>query len=120
MSSTSEIGMQAKSAKHTPGPWEVDESGPRTAIIGHVVNQRGGARSYSVVATMNDDNWETEANARLIAAAPELLIEAKIFRCLASSPRFQNMTVADALHELKINGQGHDDGAALMKAGGAA
>jgi hypothetical protein len=58
------------------------------------------------------------ANARLIAAAPDLLGEAQLLRCLATSPRFQEMTVREALAELKLNGMGHDDGAALAKASG--
>ena len=45
-----------------------------------------------------------------------LLNEAKVLRCLATSPRFQRMSVAEALAELKINGMGHDDGAAIAQA----
>lgn len=52
-------------------------------------------------------------------AVPDLLIEAAVLMCLASSPRFRSMTVADALAELSANGCGHDGGAALAKANGA-
>jgi len=59
-----------------------------------------------------------DPDASLIAAAPDLLGEAQVLRCLASSPRFQAMTVADALAELAANGCGHDGGAAIAKAKG--
>jgi hypothetical protein len=47
-----------------------------------------------------------------------LMDEARILKCLASSPRFAAMTVRDALAELAENGCGHDGGAALAKAEG--
>lgn len=61
-----------------------------------------------------------DANTRLLAAAPDLLREAGVLRCLATSPRFQAMHVREALAELAANGCGHDGGAALAAAGGAA
>lgn len=51
-----------------------------------------------------DSPEEIEANARLISAAPELRISAGTLLCLATSPRFQNMSVKDALAELVENG----------------
>ena len=47
-----------------------------------------------------------------------LKIQAQVLYCLATSPRFQTMTVAAALAELEANGMGHDGGAALAKANG--
>lgn len=68
----------------TPGPWQVvhdfDRDG-RTTIIGNVdgeIHQTGPTYSYEFVATTADPNDDitsrhTEiANARLIAAAPDL------------------------------------------------
>lgn len=61
--------------KHTPGPWEVF----RGTIIGHkgavVVKRRD---DFDWVATVQSSNVpEFEANAHLIAVAPELLAELK-------------------------------------------
>lgn len=75
--------------KHTPGPWRLDRSEndatskhlaelyglPQStglAIVGNVREQAAGVRSYTTVAVVNTDAWEAEANARLIAAAPEM------------------------------------------------
>ena len=48
--------------KHTPGPWHV---------TGYHVEARAGA--IATVCDAGDDDTEGDANARLIAAAPELL-----------------------------------------------
>jgi hypothetical protein len=64
------------------------------------------------------DGRERTMDSRLANAAPLLLAEAGVLRCLATSPRFQSMTVADALAELAINGCGHDGGAAIAAAEG--
>lgn len=53
---------------HTPGPWEVTESGDQLEIM------QVDGKSIAVVL----DEPEAMANARLIAAAPELLAIAKI------------------------------------------
>ncbi len=61
-------------AKHTPGPWYVSkrnplrviESGPRALTLATV-----GTNGHGVTA--EGAQAEAEANARLIAAAPELL-----------------------------------------------
>jgi hypothetical protein len=68
-------------AKHTPGPWQMSGSrGPSPEYRGHGVGPDGG--NYVVVVPYNDrDHVECIANARLIAAAPDLLDVAK--RCLA-------------------------------------
>lgn len=64
-------------SKHTPGPWKVSEkkaNGTKAYVegaAGYVV-----AQSYCLPSTniKYNDLWaEAEANARLIAAAPELL-----------------------------------------------
>lgn len=43
--------------------------------------------------------------------------EAGVLLCLATSPRFQGMTVREALGELANNGCGHDGGTALAALG---
>lgn len=57
---------------HTPGPWSflIDESGSGDEIFGYDVSAADGR---SIVYYDNNDDPQTEANARLIAAAPELL-----------------------------------------------
>ena len=54
------------SAQHTPGQW---------AVSGFIVNS--GAPNYTPVADCETDNEWMVANARLIAAAPELLAALK-------------------------------------------
>ena len=54
---------------HTPGPWWLD--GP-THVVAAPVDDQFGNRSVAVTATRYDGPTNA-ANARLIAAAPELL-----------------------------------------------
>jgi hypothetical protein len=59
--------------KHTPGPWEVSKLGNGLYILG---DRRPG--SAQVVATVGGSSQANlEANARLVAAAPELLAQLK-------------------------------------------
>ena len=55
-------------SKHTPGPWEIGNN-----MILKVING-----SYFSIAEVNDWEDETVPNARLIAAAPELLAALQI------------------------------------------
>lgn len=84
--------------KHTPGPWEIHNRASTTVCLqsGRCVAACGGWCDNR----RNDVLDEQQANARLIAAAPELLEfahriekwEAKLLRCNAawenSLPRF--------------------------------
>ena len=56
-------------AKYTPGPWFVDES----STHGQYVSKRDGNGAFIVAETYPDENQDFEANAALIAAAPEML-----------------------------------------------
>ena len=65
----------SSTTKHTPGPWS-------TAIVvrdfASVIDEKHGQYIADVYDRSDDDgNGETEANARLIAAAPDLLEAAK-------------------------------------------
>jgi hypothetical protein len=60
--------MNNKETKHTPGPWEVMKNEP-TVIRGH---NRDKPYSFSLAETMGYKE-NREANARLIAAAPDML-----------------------------------------------
>lgn len=63
-------------AKHTPGPWFVPT--PSQDAFGDYVIQSGSNGGYGVIATTNPKGIEhPEANARLIAAAPDLLAACK-------------------------------------------
>ena len=56
-------------ATHTPGPWVRAEKGHGNYFhVGQVVDS-----DHMTIAVAHGKNAETEANARLIAAAPELL-----------------------------------------------
>lgn len=55
-------------AKHTPGPWHLIKNGPATSSV---------SASGQWIATLSTRNNIERANARLIAAAPELLAALK-------------------------------------------
>ena len=62
---------------HTSGPWKVAKDGAKTVII-YNPGEGANAPFKPILATMNQDVIRArpdiaEANARLIAAAPELL-----------------------------------------------
>ena len=73
-------------SKHTPGPWVVDEA--NTNLVARLVD---GVYEYvcavepSSFSTREYNNEQEEADARLIAAAPELLEALKIARPYVSA-----------------------------------
>lgn len=54
-------------AKHTPGPWRVGKGGP------NMCPTVGTEKGLMVAMVAYGDSHPTQANARLIAAAPDLL-----------------------------------------------
>ena len=63
-------------SKHTPGPWMIGSSDLKVSMLS--VHCRDTKRKHSTICRMVStkhgmDIFEGEANARLIAAAPELL-----------------------------------------------
>ena len=62
------------SAKHTPGPWTTQNDGRDIINIQHS-NNDPGAISMTLAKVIARMTWrsQAEANARLIAAAPDLL-----------------------------------------------
>lgn len=60
--------MGVTTAKHTPGPWEVrpNYNSPRNAIM-------CGGQRIAVIGETSLRDGDPEANAHLIAAAPDLL-----------------------------------------------
>lgn len=57
-------------SKHTPGPWEAYVGVVRTVPV---VNDRGGMSGGYLIAETSLDDVARYANARLIAAAPDML-----------------------------------------------
>ena len=66
---------EEKRATFTPGPWEIQDAGPGTirGLRFRVVTDE------NIIAKTTDGLEEARANARLIAAAPELLEQCKLF-----------------------------------------
>jgi len=64
-----------KRATFTPGPWMIQDAGPGTirGLRFRVITDE------KVIAKTSDGLEEARANARLIAAAPELLEQCKLF-----------------------------------------
>ena len=58
-------------AKHTPGPWKMDDD---CAEVGGLEYRVVSGTGYEVVALVqgDDETYEREANARLIAEAPAM------------------------------------------------
>jgi hypothetical protein len=89
-------------SKHTPGPWEAHESDDGHEI--HMGERVGSGHMYQTQHILGYDHGlseedgkqfeEAEANAWLIAAAPDLLAACKLLQCELSYCR-------DQLAELK-------------------
>ena len=64
------------SLAHTPGPWHYKKDGFRISIGNQSTRHDYLAHNYTV-STIDGNSLQSEANARLIAAAPDLLEAAK-------------------------------------------
>jgi hypothetical protein len=61
------------SEKHTPGPWVIEQNGPAFDLL-----TADHADHFAIIVGMTSNGTgELEANARLIAAAPDLLAACK-------------------------------------------
>lgn len=88
------------SAKHTPGPWtyESDHTHRQFNIrmLGHLIGTRDEAKHICTVNDLpphilaNRDQSTAEANAALIAAAPDLLAALK---CIADAEYFDGDSI---------------------------
>ena len=58
-------------AQHTPGPWVMDDAQPGD-LFRHVLHGNGDSFGY-ICRISTNGNANADADARLIAAAPELL-----------------------------------------------
>jgi hypothetical protein len=61
------------SSGYTKGPWSASEHGDYSDYDGRCIVILGDDDTIKVAAVIGDDDEETNATARLIAAAPELL-----------------------------------------------
>jgi hypothetical protein len=84
-------------AKYTPGPWVVDDTG---AIIGEgmALASVHGAEDFPCLPEEDYDecNVQCAANARLMAAAPDLLAACIAMRRTMYSPKSEESIAADA------------------------
>ena len=65
--------VESPTRQHTPGPWESNHSGSYWSILGPDRNLHGEGITSMPVAAVVQTNPEALANAKLIAAAPDLL-----------------------------------------------
>lgn len=61
-----------ENAKHTPGPWRTKREGFSTIYVEAPIGG-GWVQEIAACGPTNDGSAQQEANARLIAAAPEML-----------------------------------------------
>ena len=115
----------SREAKYPPGPWY---------YLSGVVMAEGNTYQRGGTTCCRPENERTicervgsfdrmpqemrDAIGALLAAAPDLDLEARVLRRLATDPRLQDVTVREALAELAASGRGHDGGAALAKVDG--
>lgn len=72
-------------AQHTPGPWMQDEDRPFDILF----DDRAGENVTPIIASVHTDNTDDEqwqADARLIAAAPDLLAAVKSLLMQTAKP----------------------------------
>jgi len=82
-----------KEQKHTPGPWHVGTQPDTFHTIfsesGRMRLEKEGTCLYPVAKTIDFEGEDGEANARLIAAAPELLETCKMMLWLIESEQWE-------------------------------
>lgn len=76
--------------KHTPGPWVVDRTHPE--LERNVV----WSGDQIIASVVNDQHGNADANARLVAAAPELLEALRYMVANAEAEGWSEMMLADA------------------------
>lgn len=93
-------------SKHTPGPWTTTSIHPQRDWV----NASGRAALAEVAVVVSGREWpEGKANARLIAAAPDLL--AACTRALGfvdSMPDNDNVGLADCLRAVIAKAEGRE------------
>jgi hypothetical protein len=82
--------------RHTPGPWEIE----RTAHVDLWITAPDGRHIVGTVSCGGDQKTEGRANARLIAAAPDMLAALEAVIHAAFEPTWAQL-VADAIARAK-------------------
>ncbi len=100
-----------KHATHTPGPWHAFEQCSYSATKGLFeidANHPSGNRQTIAVTPFAGDGHELWANARLIAAAPDMYEAMKAILAVINDPRpiFPGTAIGDKLREIlaKVDG----------------
>lgn len=84
-------------SKHTPGPWRIFETDHGSKIIG-IGSEDGAGVADAGFGLWGGDSDEARANARLVAAAPELLEALKylVMHCKGLD-RFEGNPINEAI-----------------------
>ena len=93
-----------KHATHTPGPWQIDDCTP-----GESTGLRFEVSTKDSVIARTTDGWkEAKANARLIAAAPEMYETMKAILAVVNDPGpiFPGTAIGDKLREVLAKVEG--------------
>ena len=93
-----------KHATHTPGPWQIDDCTP-----GESTGLRFEVSTKDSVIARTTDGWkEAKANARLIAAAPEMFETMKAILAVVNDPGpiFPGTAIGDKLREVLAKVEG--------------
>jgi len=88
---------KAMNTQHTSGPWNFKRQGFKISIGNVDTGATKHGHDYTV-AEINDNSLRAEANARLIAAAPELL-EALVmaYSFMVTDPKHQGRVILETL-----------------------
>jgi hypothetical protein len=79
----SKTNSNPKTAKHTPGPWTINPPATCNATFPRTVHHlqfEEPLGQKNEICVMVDASFESDANARLIAAAPALLADIEMLR----------------------------------------
>lgn len=82
--------------KHTPGPWRITDGGNVCNCVGHTLHDEG-----HVCIAFAQPVPEGEANARLIAAAPELLAALEWCEQVYGNDWPENASIRETIREAK-------------------
>lgn len=111
-------------SKHTPGPWNVDpdcwgDIQADGAEIATVFDSDDFGCEYLISGSITASEDEAKANARLIAAAPDLLAAlSHLFDCLPVGDKGRRMFPTSTLHAADLNRALDIARAAISKAEG--